>query len=134
MATIHIDETRWPLVLVTFDGVSPEPEFDAYLERMATFLDRKTPTATVLDATRAGATPPIQRKKQADWMKTHEASLRRYSAGTAFVISSPMVRGILTAILWMQPMPQEHVVVATLPEAMKWAREKLRARGVELAA
>lgn len=134
MSAIEFDDTQWPLVIVTFEGVSTEPEFDDYLRRMSGYLARKETIATVLDATRAGPTPPTQRRKQAEWMRENEAVLRRQSAGTAFVISSAVVRGVLTAILWLQPIPQEHVVVATRAEGIRWAREQLRKRGVNVAA
>ena len=134
MPAIEIDDSRWPMVLVTFTGVAPEPEFDDYLRRMSQYLARKQTIVTVLDASKSGATPATQRRKQAEWMRENDAALRRHSAGTAFVISSAVVRGVLTAILWMQPIPQEHVVVATMPEALRWAREQLRKRGVDVAA
>lgn len=134
MAAIEIDESRWPMIVVTFTGNATEAEFDDYLRRMSEFLQRSEPYVTVLDATRSDVTPATQRRKQADWLRAREASLRRHSAGTAFVISSAVVRGVLTAILWMQPLPQQHVIVATRAEATKWAREQLRSRGADVAA
>jgi hypothetical protein len=50
----------------------------------------------IFDATRAGRSSATQRRKQAEWMKTNEAVLRACSAGYAFVINSPLVRGALT--------------------------------------
>ena len=59
-------------------------------------------------------------------MKHNDALLRTYSAGSAFVISSPLVRGGLTAILWLQALPSPFIVVATRPEAESWARAQLQ--------
>jgi hypothetical protein len=129
MTGIHVDVSRAPIVVVRFERSWTEGEFDAYLEAMETaVLSRREPTVTILDARDAMATPATQRRKQAAWLQKNEAVLRRYSLGTAFVITSPVVRGILTAILWIQPMPAPHVVVATPPEAERWATARLDER------
>ncbi len=131
MAAILIDESRFPLVVVTFPGSYSDQEFDRYLETMSGLLQRRTKNVTVLDARQSGSPPAKQRAKQAAWMKDNRALLEQYSCGSAFVISSPIVRGALTAILWLQPMPVAHTVVATLAEAEQWAATRLRAAGVD---
>jgi hypothetical protein len=42
----------------------------------------------------------------------------RWNAGTATVISSPIVRGILTAIHWLSPPPHPFLNVATVDEGL----------------
>lgn len=131
VAAITIDDSRHPLVLVTFAGTATDAEFQSYLERMETLvLQRRETNCTILDASRAGDTPAKQRRMQAEWLKRNDALLKAYSVGTAFVITSPLVRGLLTAILWLTPMPTAHVVVASIDEAEAWARARLRERGV----
>ena len=125
-----VDTSRLPIVVVRFSGPISEPEFDMYLASMTQIISRSEPTLTILDARRAIRSPPSQRKKQAEWIKTHADQLRRYSLGTAFVLTSPLVRGVLTAILWLQPLPSDYVVVATMAEAEDWAAGKLRAAGL----
>ena len=93
-------------------------------------LARRQQTVTILDTTRSDSTSAAQRKKQADWLAKHKEDLRRYSLGTAFVIKSAMVRGVLTAIFWLQPMDRPHTIVATLSEAEGWAALKLREAGL----
>jgi hypothetical protein len=135
MAAPRIDVSRHPIVVVTFDGLATDREFEEYLAAMTKLvLDRRQPNVTILDARASGRSPATQRKKQADWLKQHDQLLRRYSLGTAFVITSPLVRGVLTAILWVQPMSTPHTVVATLDEADRWAREKLREAGIAVPA
>jgi hypothetical protein len=125
-----IDTSRHPIVVVRFSGYISEPEFDVYLASMTQLISRSERTLTILDARRAIRNPPSQRKKQADWLKANEQRLRQYSLGTAFVITSPFVRGVLTAILWLQPLPNDHTVVSTMAEAEDWAAAKLRAAGM----
>lgn len=132
MAAIEIDDARWPLLVVRFTGTSTDAEFDGYLARLGSFVARRQDFALILDASRAGATPPLHRKKQAEFMAREEVRLRKHSAGTAFVITSALVRGALTAIFWLQPMPSEHTIASTYEEAEQWAVQQLRRRGVEV--
>jgi hypothetical protein len=41
------------------------------------------------------------------------------------------VRGVLTAILWLQNLPTAHTVVGSIDEAARWAAERLRAAGLD---
>ena len=61
----------------------------------------------------------------AEWMKRHEEMMRGRTAGIAFVIESALVRGGLTAVLWLAPLPCPHVVVKTLDDAIVWCEQKL---------
>jgi hypothetical protein len=95
------------------------------LEESARNLRRSEKQVGILDLTRAERSPPVQRRKHAAWMRQNADILRKRSAGMAFVITSSFVRGILTAIMWIQPLPMEHTVVATLAEAERWAMSRL---------
>jgi hypothetical protein len=68
-------------------------------------------------------TPVLRR--QAEWIKDHEALLRQYSLGVAMVMQSPIVRGMLKAILWIQPMPQPYTVCSSVEEGLRWLRERV---------
>jgi hypothetical protein len=61
----------------------------------------------------------------AEWMKGYDALIRERTVGCAFVLPSALQRGILTAILWIQPMACPHTIVGTLDEALEWTRGKL---------
>lgn len=91
---------------------------------------RAAGTVTILDARRAVRNPATQRKKQAEWIERHTEQLRKYSLGTAFIINSPLVRGVLTAILWVRPLPTQHTVVSTMEEAEAWVQQQLAAAGL----
>jgi hypothetical protein len=131
MAGIVVDESRFPLVRVTFDGPVADYAFDQYLETLSRVLARRAKNAIVFDARRAAAPSAKERAKQAAWLRSHRDLIERYSCGSAFVIASALVRGGLTAILWLAPIPGAHTVVATPGQAEAWALERLRAAGVE---
>ncbi len=126
------DESRAPLMVITSEGDSSDADFDAYLARMAQLLQRRQRYAILFDARRAARPTPKQRHKQADWMKTHAAALRANNAGIAFVIDNPVVRGALTAILWLQPMPAPHKIVATPEQGERWLCELLASEGLRV--
>jgi hypothetical protein len=130
MAVIEVDESRYPLVVVTFVGQVAEYEFDRYLQTMSRVLQRQARNAIVFDASRAASPNAMRRSKQAAWLKSHRDLIQKYSCGSAFVIASAIVRGGLTAILWVSPIPGAHTVVGTLAEAETWATDRLRAAGV----
>src|ERR1019366_372557 len=132
MAGIEVDESRFPLVVVTFEGQLADHEFDRYLLTMSRVLQRRAKNAIVFDARRAAAPTAMQRSKQAAWLKSNRAAIQQYSCGSVFVITSALIRGGLTAILWISPIPGAHTVVSTLAEGEAWALGRLAAEGVAL--
>jgi hypothetical protein len=132
MAGIVVDDSKFPLVRVTFDGAVAEHAFDEYLHALSRVLSRRAKNAIVFDAIRAVAPTAKERAKQAAWLKQHRDVIERFSCGSAFVIKSALVRGGLTAILWLAPIPGAHTVVGTVAEAEAWALGRLRDAGVAL--
>jgi hypothetical protein len=132
MGSIRVDDSRFPLVVATYDGAVTDAEFDEYLKEITekTFA-RPTRSVVIVDATRAVRPNPLQRKRQAEWLKTQEAALKKTNLGTAFVISNALIRGGLTAIFWIAPMPTPTTVVATYAQAEEWAFARLREAGIE---
>jgi hypothetical protein len=125
--TITIDRSEYPLVVVRFRGAPTTPEFARYLEDLAALYREAKPFALIVDSSHAEAPPATHRKMQADWIKQHERVIRTYNMGTAFITPSVVLRGALTAILWLQPLPCPHHVCADEIEAKRWARSRLAA-------
>jgi hypothetical protein len=120
-----VDGSRAPLIVVRFVGTVDDDAFERYLAEYAAVFDAKQRYAVVLDAMEAGVPTARQRARQAAWMGEHDATLRRLCVGGAFAIRSGLVRGALTAILWLQPLPFPYAVVGSVPEAELWARARL---------
>ena len=87
-------------------------------------------TVTIIDLSHAAANTTGQREMQARWLARHEDMLRRVSLGTAFVVRSQMVRGALTAIFWLRPLPNEYTIVTSLDAALDWATARLASSGI----
>ena len=124
------DASNLPLLRVTFAGVIDDDAFRIYLGEYQAVLQRGKPYAVLIDATTAGVPTSAQRKLQADFIRENAVVMGAVCLGGAFVIQSTLVRGALTAILWLQPMPFRHVVVSTLAEGEAWCRGRLAGSGV----
>lgn len=132
--TIQTDSTRWPLVMIRFLGEITEDEFDQYLR----FLDfnvartgaARAKIALLFDAREVGRVSPAIRRKQADWIRDNLDISRQNCAGFAYVLDSSMVRGMLTAILWLATMPADYTITATVREAEDWLKGQLAGHGL----
>jgi hypothetical protein len=132
MGSIRVDDSRFPLVLTVFEGPVNDAEFDAYLEETTKrTISRQTRNVVIVDASAASRPPASQRKRQADWLNQHRPMLKQYNLGTVFVIANPLIRGGLTAIFWISPMPSPTTVVATYAQAEAWAFDRLREAGIQ---
>jgi hypothetical protein len=54
--------------------------------------------------------------------------VRQVNRGFAFVAPSAMIRGMVRAVLYIQPLPVPYAVFTELDEGIAWARERATAR------
>ncbi|MFT5353910.1 MAG: hypothetical protein ACI9KE_001110 [Polyangiales bacterium] len=125
MENITFDESRLPLVVVTFRGTVTAEEFEEYLRLLCVNLARRKPTAVVVDSRKMVTMSAAQRKRQAEWIDSNREDLCLFTRGTAFVINNSLMRGALTAIFWLTRYETPYVVVATLEAAEEWALARL---------
>jgi hypothetical protein len=132
---IRTESSDWPIVVTTF----PEERVgDEDLRGMLGHLEelmrdaesRRERIFLITDITQMRQlTPASQRKLTADWMK-HTFSLGKVaSVGAAHVTPSAILRGIITAVAWVQPPPNPSHCVATLEEALSRGIAALSAAG-----
>ncbi len=129
---IEVSFVRKPLIVVRFVGSPTDAEFREYLALLERNLQdsiaRGATTAIAIDATaQPNAISAAQRRTQADWIRSHYHSLATACVGTAFVAPTAILRGIITAVFWMQRLPYPYAVVATLSEAEAWCAGQLAA-------
>lgn len=118
------------MICIEFHGAVPDSEWDRYLAWNQAIQDRAAAAGDklvmVVDATPATrAATARQRKLQAEQMEANAG--RGIIIGLAAVIDSAIVRGAMTALLWIQRMPWDYTVVATREKAEHWALDKLAA-------
>lgn len=138
---------QFPQLIVEFYGAPDDNEFAAYIAKVEAAADRAaarppsvTRTVILFDTTEA--TRPVtasQRRMQADHMRRMKARSHANGGwealvGVCFVLTNPIVRGVLTAVLWLQPMSERYEVCATRKEADEWCRQWVLTPAVDPAA
>jgi len=89
---------------------------------------QRGPFAWVVMADSMLSTSARQRKLFAEAEARMQAQDRLHCAGTAIVLTSPIVRGVVTAIYWLTPPVYPYALCATEAEARVWAQQKLDER------
>jgi hypothetical protein len=88
--------------------------------------------ASIVDLTGA---PPLNAKQRAvvgAWIKETRDLSRQTSISIAFVAPSTLLRGVLTAIFWVQSFGFPQRVSATLDDAITWSLERIRETGQQV--
>src|SRR5262245_17766673 len=72
--------------------------------------ERQLKLVDILDIRHASPPTAKQRSVQGAWNTEHEQLMRQTLVGFTFVVSSAVMRGIITAITWIKPMPMRTAV------------------------
>ncbi len=132
MRAIQVDTRFMPILLVRYLGPVSDEAFERHLRLLETSLYAKDAPlrAVLIDARHAAPPTATQRQLQAQWQRVHAPKLYALTTGVAFVIPSPLIRSLLTAVFWIQSLPCPHEVFASVEDALSWSVSKLAAVGV----
>jgi hypothetical protein len=123
---IEIDESQWPVLIVTPPPTVTDGQMREYLERHRLVeSERAEDYVLVLDLRFTGRLTPGQREMLTDGMKTDASET--WCRGLAMIFESRMLRGVLSMIFWVRKPPYPSKVFATPAEAFPWAKETLSA-------
>jgi hypothetical protein len=126
MDGVQLDDSQWPLLLVSFLGVPTTAQVQAYLERMTGYLERGERHAVIFDSSgMTGMGPAEQRHMQAAWLKQHDAQVKQLRLGAAYIIHSPVVRLAVSVVYFLRPTTTPYLITAKLSEAAGWAALRL---------
>ena len=134
---ISIDCTLWPILVWESPArrVSDGATADAlgHLEELwrTTPAGVKSFTLTDLSVMKEAA-PASQRKYAAEFIKRNQELQLRASVGGAIVATSALVRGVLTAVFWLQRTTLETHLVATRAEGLIYGIDLLASAGSPL--
>ena len=117
VAPFELDETAFPVIFAAFRGPVDLVPFDAYFSRLDDLCKAGRRFALIVDMSRGAVPSPSQRKHITSAMADREAAFGRHCLGAAVVIKNPLIRGAMTAILWVHPLPYPHEIVETREEA-----------------
>lgn len=127
MPKILIDASSWPVVVVTPPaGLVTDAELDEHMLEFRELIEaRKQVHAVVIDLRVSSGLTPTQRKRLAKAMEESEQSKYCNCAG-GLIFSSTIMRGMLTAILWLKQPRHETRIFATRDEAVSWGQAQVR--------
>ncbi len=132
MGTEFLDET-FPVLVYT----APVPIDDAAINRINAWCEdiwsrEERYTLVTYRSPDAPSATAAERRRLAEWANRPAVrrGSRRWCAGSATVVDSPLHRGTLTALLWIWKPPNPHQVVATADEGVEYCLAQLRAEDI----
>jgi hypothetical protein len=135
---IRVMTLDWPIVVTAFpEKRVPDATLQSVLGHiewvMVEAVKRREKLFFITDLTAMREiTPASQRQFTAEWIKRNADLSRASSVGGATVTPSSILRGIITALYWLQPPPTPAFPAATRHEAMLRGIERLEAERVLL--
>ena len=115
-----VDRTHLPELRLCYVGDFSDAELKVFLNDLEALLQVPGPKVCVIDLTHATTATARQRQLQAAWIRKNEAALARDFAAAAIVANNAIVRGTVTAIFWLRPLPFPTHVASTLASAEAW--------------
>lgn len=124
------DDSSWPLLRLLLPGTLSSREHEECLATFSGYVRRREKFLMLVDVSRVGLVPLDQRWRQVEWFEEHETLLRETLLGTALVLTSPIVRLSISAILFFKPLPLPLVTFADVSAAEAWAAWRLQEEGL----
>jgi hypothetical protein len=129
---IRIDTRSWPLIIwemPSADGVSATATAQAfgYLKELWQTRAPGERVFQLTDLSRALGATAASRRFAADFMKENEALIVEATLGGATVITSPIMRGVITAVFWLKASPVPTRIVATREDGLRHGLDLLEA-------
>lgn len=131
--------TKHQVVPVTYVGMGATAQDRDLAEALGSFRgtlheDQRAgrKTVIILDLRRSTVLTTSQRWMTAMWMKEVTPLFMHTTFGTVFIVESALMRGVLMALLWVQPKGTPYAIVADLNEAVHWAFECMDGANISL--
>lgn len=129
MAAPSYDDSGWPVFRIRLSHFAmSESEFFAYLKTVDDLFLRGERFAVVIDARDAPVHTPKERQEIAQHIRSSHARYPYRLAAMGIVMSSPVQRGIFTAINWMAGPTYPMRPFRAVKDAEAWLREMLLVR------
>ncbi len=90
------------------------------------------PVAWVVELSNLTKATATQRRMFAEHLKRFEDHDVRWNGGSALVVPSGWLRGLVTAVFWLAPPKFPHQAFAKRSDALEWARLQLDAKVAEV--
>jgi hypothetical protein len=115
-----VDSTELPLLRLSYAGAYTDVELTSFLSALDAILESPGRKACLIDLLAAKPGSAKQRQMQGAWISAHEKELKGGFVAAAIVTDSAIIRGTVTAVFWVHPLPFPTHVAATLQQAGAW--------------
>lgn len=116
-----VDDSLWPLVVSVLPPQVTPRWVDRFFQKQDELLDRAQDWLHIVDSRSVTSMPCSEtRTNLAKHLKRTGERSTRYTKGTALLHASSLMRGIVTALHWIQPPAYAFANVSTTQEAMEY--------------
>ena len=128
-----IDQSRAPLYELTFPPETTDQALMAlFSARECWALRAHYRVAWVVNLAGVLRASAGQRRLVGEHLKRFESHDVTYNQGSALIVPNTFVRGLVTAVFWLNPPSFPNQCFATTEDAREWATQRLGAAGVRL--
>jgi hypothetical protein len=127
---ITFDDSLWPLLVTRVAGAMTDKQFEEFLARSTTYVERGEKYVSITDVAQVGIPSAAQRQMQAEWIRQHEVALRERVLGNANIITSAPIRLALSLIFHLKPLPMPYAAVGDMDSALRFVTAKLEESGM----
>lgn len=129
-SNITIDDSLWPLLVLRFSGTPTNQQFEEYVARRGSYLARNQKHTLIYDTVSFSVLTGEQRQRQIHWLKEHKEPLQKHSLGSALIITSPVVRLLLSGVLHFSQAATPYHAARSMPDAANWCAGRLAGAGL----
>jgi hypothetical protein len=123
---IRLDTSNWPiLVLTPMDNISDESIQDFMESFFAMVKAKKERYALIVDLRQRTNMSRKHRKLLTDELNKNKEFEEDYNAGTALIVNSAVIRGIMMSLFWLFSPKHPTDVFKTMERAVSWANSRL---------
>src|SRR5262245_2821591 len=128
-----IDQSRAPLYELTFPAETTDQALAALCAARERWATRATyRVAWVVNLAGVLQAPASQRRIFGEHLKRFEPHDKAYNQGSALIVPNTFVRGLVTAVFWLNPPSFPNQCFATAGDARIWAEQQLKSAGVAM--
>jgi hypothetical protein len=122
LGVLRFDLTGFPVVVVKASGTLDAADARTLVDEQQRILGQDQPFVLVFDAMELKGVGSGELRTLAKLAKETAPRTARYLKMMALATQSPVIRGALKALLWLQPLAHPFQVCASFDEAMRVAR------------
>lgn len=127
-----VQHQNMPIYEWAFPATATDEELDAFVKAREDWAPRaQYPVAWVVELSNITKATATQRKTFAEHLKRFEEHDMRWNGGSALVVPSGWVRGLVTAVFWLAPPKFPNQAFAKRVDAFAWAQHQLDAKIAE---